>query len=518
MKIRGLFSQVNAFLHSVRFRLAVWFAFILAVVLVFFSIFVYYRTAQDVRDQTAARLVSRLREMNTAILHEYRDQGEGDFWNYPGFNGGSPFTLQDYEILVLSDVNGKVAGAWGSIETQQSQDVADQTNALASGKASSRFILMAVQAPNQKTGTKVDFLFNLTPILSENHILGWVILGQPLDPSGQLPRLFWTLLLAGILTLLVAIGGAYWLADRALWPVKAITQTAQDISETDLSRRLNIHSQDELGRLAGTFDRMLARLEAAFNRQRQFTADASHELRTPLTIIGLETGRALSSGRTVEEYRRSLQVIKSENEFMTRLVGELLTLARMDAGQVMLNREKLDLSDLALEVVERHAQLAKARDIQLQTGELPELPILGDRTYLAQMISNLVDNAIKYSPHGDGHWVRVETRASISGELPAAVLSVADNGSGIAAEHLPHLFERFYRVDSARSHNPTQESSNPEEIPGSGLGLAITQWIAQVHGGSITVQSQPGSGTVFEIRIPLARTTENSPEVFPEPG
>jgi len=342
-------------------------------------------------------------------------------------------------------------------------------------------------------------------MVMENHITGWVILGQPMDANNQLPRLALTLVLAGGFTLLIAMGGGYWLANRALWPVKAITRTAQEISETDLDRRLSIHTGDELGELAGTFDRMLDRLQAAFNRQRQFTADASHELRTPLAIIGLETDRALSTGRDAAEYRRVLQVIRSENQSMTRLVGELLTLARMDAGQVTLKREPLDLSDVVLEVVERYAPLAAQKGIQIQTGDLPELPVEADRQFLAQMVGNLVDNAIKYSPAGSGQWVRAETGMSpvVAGSPAQAWVRISDNGPGIAQEHLPHLFDRFYRVDSARSHNPDEEE-HADQIPGSGLGLSIVKWIAEVHGGCARVQSQPGEGTSFEVKIPLS--------------
>jgi signal transduction histidine kinase len=310
-----------------------------------------------------------------------------------------------------------------------------------------------------------------------------------------------TLAFACGFTTFIALAGGYGLASRALWPVKAITRAAQEISETGLDRRLGIHTRDELGELAGTFDRMLDRLQAAFTRQRQFTADASHELRTPLTIISLETDRALANARGTDDFRQALRVIQSENQFMSRLVGELLTLARMDAGQMTLQREPIDLSDVVLDVVERYAPLAAHKHIALRTGDLPEIPVQADRQLLSQMVGNLVDNAIKYSPDGASQWVLVET-----GLLPGtaqAWLRISDNGPGIPAEHLPHLFERFYRVDSARSHNPG-EGAQDDQIPGSGLGLSIVQWIAQVHGGSVQVESQVGQGTRFEVRLPAA--------------
>ena len=156
-------------------------------------------------------------------------------------------------------------------------------------------------------------------------------------------------------------------------------------------------SKDELGELANTFDGMLGRLQAAFERQRQFVADASHELRTPLTIVNLETSRALASPRKPEDYRHALAIIHSENDFMTALVNDLLTLARMDAGQAVMERLPVDLSDVVLETMERLAPLAARNGVRLEAGELPEAHILGDRQHLVQMVSNLVDNGIKYT-------------------------------------------------------------------------------------------------------------------------
>ncbi|MEJ2353436.1 MAG: HAMP domain-containing sensor histidine kinase, partial [Anaerolineales bacterium] len=314
-----------------------------------------------------------------------------------------------------------------------------------------------------------------------------------------------TLLVGGLGMLVIALAGGYWLADRAMRPVKTITQAAQQISETDLSRRLNLGRQDELGKLADTFDQMLARLQAAFDRQRQFTADASHELRTPLTIVNLEASRVLEGKRSIQEYQQALSLIQSENEFMSRLVSNLLTLSRMDAGQTALNMERLDLSDLALESVERLAPIAARKQVELSTGELPELTISGDRQFLTQMITNLVENAIKYT-RGVTKRVRVETGSTSVNDREVAWLQVVDNGPGIPPEHLPHVFDRFYRLDKARSRDSEDSEAETAEISttaGSGLGLSIAQWIAHANGGEITVKSEVGKGSTFEVRLPL---------------
>lgn len=498
---RAWFHSIGPFFSSVRFRLSLWFALVLGLVLLVFSGFVYYRTMQDVREQTATRLIVRLSEMNAAFLSAYRAQQVWGWWSIPG--GDEPFVLKESEVVVVSDPEGAAAGSWGAIDEVSSVDVAAMTADFRYEKNTGRFFTYKIRGEDGSAAAATEYVFSAVPVLYQNRLLGWIILGQPEDPAGQLPRLRLTLVIASAATLLAAVAGGAWLAGRALWPVKAITRAAREISETDLSRRLNIHTRDELGELAGTFDQMLDRLQAAFVRQRQFTADASHELRTPLTIISLETNRALDGKRSLEDTRRALQVIQSENEFMNRLVGELLTLARMDAGQLELKREQVDLSDLALEAVERYEQLAAQKNIRMQAGDLPELPITGDRTLLLQMIGNLVDNAIKYSPPGPGQWVRVETglEPALGAAPSAAWVRVSDNGPGIGAEHIAHLFDRFYRADTARSHNPGDEPG-AGAIPGSGLGLAIVQQIAALHGGSASVTSEKGAGAVFEVRFP----------------
>jgi signal transduction histidine kinase len=407
--------------------------------------------------------------------------------------------LQEDEVLALVGTHGEVIQELG---TNKSGDIASLVEAGQSLSLNNG--LRPVQLEGKFSagdGPQKNYLFLLTPVSFHQQVVGWFILGRPLDPEGQLPRLLVTLTLASLATLFIALAGGYWLAGRAMRPVQTITRAAREISETDLSRRLNLKTQDELGELANTFDQMLARLQAAFDRQRQFTADASHELRTPLTIVGLESGRALSAQRSPQEYERALRIIQSENEFMSRLVNDLLTLARMDAGQTVVELKEVDLSDIALEAVERLAPLAMRKKVELSTGELPELLVKGDRQYLCQMLSNLVENAIKYS-QSDGQRVHVETGRRDM----LAWVRVEDSGPGIAPEHLQHIFERFYQVDKARtrSSDDIDETDNGgRESSGSGLGLAIVQWIAQVHGGQVSVQSEVGKGSVFEVSLPL---------------
>jgi signal transduction histidine kinase len=335
----------------------------------------------------------------------------------------------------------------------------------------------------------------------------FLVVGLPSDVPQQRQQLLVSLLLALPVILLLSTGGGLWLAHHALRPVQAITRTARQIGESDLHQRLHLARHDELGELAATFDQMLDRLEAAFERQRQFTADASHELRTPLTIIDLEANQALTQARTPEEYRQAIVLMQQENSAMARLVNDLLTLARADSGQAVPKRDEVDLSEVVLESIERLTPLAYQQEMTIQLGTLPELLLLGDRQYLAQLVTNLTENALKYSA-GVGKHVCIETGGEQEGEQSWAWLRVSDQGPGIAAEHLPHLFERFYRVDQSRTH--AQETAParvalPARPTGSGLGLSIARWIAEAHGGQIHVESTEGQGSTFEVWLPTPR-------------
>ena len=318
------------------------------------------------------------------------------------------------------------------------------------------------------------------------------------------------LLIVSIL-LFITVGG-YWLAIRAIRPVHLITQTAREIGRTDLSRRIRLKRRDELGELADTFDEMLNRIEVALSRQRQFTADASHELRTPLSILNIATSRALSQQsrpesyeealNRIEAYQRELSIIQAETDHMSRLVNDLLFLARTDIEQASFNPQDVEMGEVALEVVERFAPLACQQGIELTFGEFPELRVYGDHLLLTMMITNLVDNALKYTT-GIGDHVLIEGNTVRKDGKEWGWLCVEDNGPGIPEEHQHHIFERFYRVDVARSPLHEGEDTHKEAARGSGLGLAIVQWVAQVHKGEIRLCSTVGQGSRFEVWLPL---------------
>ena len=302
------------------------------------------------------------------------------------------------------------------------------------------------------------------------------------------------LLIVGLaypITLVLATFGGVFFARHALSPVDNVTRLARRISAEDLGQRLDLQlPDDEVGRLARTFDEMIARLDEAFRRQREFTADASHELRTPLTIIKGQIDVSLQREREPEVYRQVLSTVNEEVDRLIRLAGSLLTLTRADAGQIPLTLKPVSVSDLVAGTLEQVRPLASQREIELQLLADTDVTIRADEDLLLQLLLNLLDNAIKYTPAGG----QVTAGWSLDGDQVA--LWVRDTGPGIPEEHLSHLFDRFYRVDKSRSRAEG----------GVGLGLAISRWIAEAHAGSLSVESEQGAGSTFTVRLWTARS------------
>ena len=489
-------KNIDLLLHSIRLRLALWFVLILGLVLISFSTLVYLSRVRELQAEAVTRLASRLEEVEKFL------GGEGGLVA-PSFSvDGGPSVLRAEDILAVYGPDQSTIRLWGPSPSLPSFNFPLQ-NSNYENRRAIRY------APVSVDKHPSDYAFLITPLFINESPNGYLVIGTPFDPAEQRRGLLFTLLTLVSVMLIVALGGGFWLADRAMRPVKVITHTARQISETDLSQRFNLQKKDEIGQLADTFDAMLARLESAFARQRQFTADASHELRTPLTIVNLEAGRALSAPRSVKEYQRVLGVIQSENDLMSHLVSSLLTLARMDAGREALQKEKLDISDLALEVIERLEPLASRRKIVLEAGSLPEVLILADRKSMIQMLTNLVENAIKYTAQNKTEREqRVSVSTGIDQTQNLAWVRVTDTGPGIPAEHIDHLFDRFYRVDGSRTRPDDDGGAAPA---GSGLGLAIVDSIAHLHDGQVRVSSELGKGSTFEITFPPALPERNDP-------
>lgn len=302
----------------------------------------------------------------------------------------------------------------------------------------------------------------------------------------ELAQLAWYLTAAGAGVLALGLLGGAWLTARALRPIADISGTAERIAAGDLSQRItSTGSSDELKRLTAVLNHTFTRLDAAFTQQQRFTADAAHELRTPVSVILTHAENGLATTPLSEEQRESFDACCRAARRMRSLIESLLQLARLDAGQELHNRENIDLAELARDAVELVQPLADQRGITIH-HELQTVSVRADAERLMQVLINLLTNAIQYN-HAQG-----EVRITVSPHHSAAEISIADNGPGIAPEHLPHLFERFYRADTSRSGKDDH----------SGLGLAISKAIVEAHGGTLAAQSEPGGGATFTLRLP----------------
>lgn len=313
-----------------------------------------------------------------------------------------------------------------------------------------------------------------------------VLVGRTLAPELAGARRFAGLLALGSLVVLAfGLGEAWFIVGRALRPVKKISAAAQRIAAGNLSERINAQEMEsELGQLAGVLNSTFARLETAFAQQKQFTADAAHELRTPIAVLISEAQTTLARERSPADYRDSVTACLDTAQEMRRLTDSLLELARLDAGQEMLRREKTDLSVIVEDCVKLIRPLAATRRLQILC-DLAPAEIFCDATRISEVVTNLLTNSIHYN-RDDGK-IRIVTRL----ENSAAVLTVADTGCGIAAADLPRIFERFYRANKSRAGGHT------------GLGLAIAKSIVEAHGGTIEVASTENIGTTFTVRLPV---------------
>ncbi len=319
--------------------------------------------------------------------------------------------------------------------------------------------------------------------------------GESLAPAlVELGRLLALLALSFVVVAGVALAGGYLLVRRALRSVEEITLSAERITSSNLSERLPVTSTgDELERLSTALNHMITRLDDAFQYSRRFVADASHELRTPLTVVKGELEEIARNERLTETIRDRLGSVLEEVERLARIVEGLFALSRLDAGEAQREWVRFDLATLAANTVAQMNLLAEDKGISLQCAESTPVNVEGDRARLKQIVVNLLDNSIKYTPEGGAITLRVSAQAN------EALLEVADTGIGIPEEALPHVFERFFRVDKARSR----------EFGGAGLGLSIVKSICTAHGGRVDVESAPNRGCRVRVFFPLVGNTDN---------
>ncbi|GAB4422410.1 MAG: ATP-binding protein [Anaerolineae bacterium] len=474
---------------NIRLRLTLWYTAVFSTILVIFSLVVYVGLTRSLLNTVDNHLQREVGEILGNLEFEVADDDEHNV-NLNGPNVELSYIPEEGVYWRVLDEQGR-----SLIDPGHFVDAVFSANLANRDFATLEYAQLA-------DGTPVR-LFT-TPFVIEQRGAGLVQVAESYRHIQEVQGQLIALLLIGIpLTLLASSAGGWFLAASALNPIDRITRAARQISARDLHQRLNLAlPSDEVGRLAATFDQMLERLDNAFEQQKRFIADASHEMKTPLTILKGDVEVALARPRSAESYRDTLENVNQTTDQLIALVQELLLLARSDGQPLPLNPERINLPDLLTRQASALMPTAVGKDIALHLNIPDTLLLEGDPNKLNRLFMNLIDNAIKYSGPGDSVTVSAVTHGSL------AQVTIADTGPGIDPKHLPHLFERFYRVDRARS----RVSANGQ-TSGAGLGLSIVKWLAEAHGGRIEVSSQPGEGTCFTVWLPLRQPTPLKTEV-----
>ncbi len=462
---------------SIRWRLTLWYGAVLTGVLAVFGTSVFLLLKRELQNRTSRALLIQMSVIEDELIQvqdrtQMEERLERLFVRHPDVD--IQVSRADDTLKIRSDrIHDRGLPIPGRAPTAD-RDVLENFSVPGDG----RFRMLS----RLTTGAGLPLQVQVATSLDEN--------------ERQLGELLVIVLLAGSLAVGCTLGGGYLLARQALAPVDRMAASADEITASQLDRRLHApNPNDELGRLARTLNGMIGRLERSFEEVRRFTADAAHELRTPLAILRNEAEVALRVPRDSEQYRDCLEDMLEEIEHLSRLSEELLLLFREDAGLGAHAKEVVRLDQLVCEIADHLRVLAAEAEQELTVEASLPCQVLGNGAQLRRLVFSLADNAIKFTPPGGRILLRVECQKG------QARIIVVDTGIGIAPEHLPRIFDRFYRVDSARSRR----------TGGNGLGLSICRSIAESHDGSVEVESAPGKGTKVTVTMP--GTTGHSPGV-----
>jgi heavy metal sensor kinase len=465
--------------NSVRFRLTGWYVGVLSLVLIAFSMGVYSMLARTIRDAADGQLVAAVDVLGRSLRHEVEE--------HEGKEKGEP----SFQEVVLTVYRDSFPGV-GIAVYQGERQVA--TKPGPEGRVPSH---AASQFP-KATFENIDIDRRPWRVLRQDLPIKdagsyQFVTTAPLDPvEAELSGLRQTFFFAIPLALMAAAAGGFLLARKSLAPVVEMSETASRISSKDLSKRVAVSNpKDELGRLASTFNRLLERLEGSFALQRQFMEDSSHELRTPIYVAHTAAQVTLGhEGRSEDEYREALTTIDQQLRRLQHIVEDMFVLARADAGAYPLQVVDFDLGETVDECVRAAALLGQRHGVTVTGPDPQERPGRGDEGLIRQLVLILLDNAVKYTPAGG----RVSVAIDESDPQSYSVI-VRDSGPGIPAEARERIFERFYRVDKARSRSGVAAGS------GAGLGLAIAQWITGMHGGGLSLIDTEREGSTFRATI-----------------
>jgi len=462
--------------NSIRTKLTLWYAGVLVFLVIGFAALTYISVERILTLETDENLLEMSKNFTSAVNSEENSEEEKPSGNEAVAEVIKEFRFRDFQIFVFSNNGNLIAKT-------------SDTNFL---------------APDFPDNTYTNFYYNgktfrsfSTPLKLHDGNYKFLIYRDLAEQTKIKARLLYIFLAVGPLVLLLSIWFGYWLAKRSLKPVAEMSRQARTISATNLHSRLPVKNErDELGSLATAFNDLLERLENSFEQQRRFMADASHELRTPLAIVRGESEVALAKqNRPPADLRESLAIVNDESKRLTKIVEDLFTLSRADAGQFKTNFRQIYLDEILADCVRNIRVLAENRQISIEfSAQVTE--ISGDEQLLRRLFLNLLDNAVKYNREG----------GKISVNIAHNLVTISDTGYGIAADEQPKIFDRFYRTDKSR--NRAEES----QTGGAGLGLSIAKWIAELHQAEIIIAQSDETGSTFSVRFPHESLTSETVE------
>jgi two-component system OmpR family sensor kinase len=455
-------------LHSVRARLTLWYTAVVAVVLIAFSIISYVVLARAIRAATDASLADTAREFAATVA-------AGRSNAVSGSDVHLDFRYSDRALAILDTAGTVIASSHTVLAPGEQRQMARAVRSGARG-------FTTLEGGPESDGLRLFLL--PVEVLGQRYVIA---AAQSLDEQADRLESAQRAVALGIpLALLLAAGGGYLLARKALAPVAAMSLKARQIGAETLAERIPAaNERDELGLLAVTLNELLERLQRSFDSQRRFMAEASHELRTPVAIIQGEADVTLSRpDRTAAEYRESMEIIRKSALKLTRIVENLFLLARTDAGAYPIRKARFYLDELIADCVRSLRNIAAMHDVTLEQSSDPDLVVVADEELLSRMLLNLIDNALKFTPAGG----KVSICTTAAGDVYS--IRVSDTGGGIPAGDRARIFDRFFRVARPK-HAPT----------GAGLGLPIARWIAEAHGGSLVLERSDASGSTFHVTL-----------------
>lgn len=483
----NLLGRALRLTRNLRFRLAASYVIFFTILIVMLGLF-FRQTLSSIFDSQVAET---LREEFFVAKSYIRTTDHGPDWFHDPLDPDESYTVEQLRhVYMIADPQGHPM-QWSEIYRSLGFDRPDEIRAILKSGQQATWI--------RKDPAGVPYMVRGGLMVDERHNNYYLAIGRSVANNTKALRDF-TVNYFSLVPVLIILSGflGWFVAGRALEPVNSVAEAAQRITHENLDMQIPLRGAgDELDRLVEAFNRMMQRLHFSFDQIRQFSTDVSHELRTPLTVVRGQLEVALFTAKTQEQYREAMENALEDVDRLSNIVRALLMLSQAESGQVLLQKTRLDLAELVHDLVDEYQIPADAQGVTLAADAPAPCWLQADRIQIERLITNLLSNAIKYTSSGGA------VRVHLKNQGGQVVFVVEDTGVGIAPDHLPHIFDRFYRVPSA----------DPEK--GLGLGLSFVTWIVKAHGGSIEVESELNKGTRFIVRLPGETAVAEAPVMSP---